>query len=193
MSSENKASPGAADFASRLLDREVDPAYRQEWTSVLMREKEKPHGEDFLSVVVFRIHGEWLALSTNAFKEICERRPIHSVPHRAGKVLLGLVNNRGRLRLCVALDRLLDIEESKEEGKAALSRMIVVENKADTWIFPCDEVVGIQHFPTRIVTNVPVTVAKSTANFLKGMLPREKLVGWIDEELLFSSLRRAVT
>ena len=39
-------------------------------------------------------------------------RPIHRVPHRTDRLLLGLANIRGELLLCVSLRELLGIEEN---------------------------------------------------------------------------------
>src|SRR5438445_8021579 len=61
------------------------------------------------SAVIFRIHSEWLALPTEAFQEVAERRRIHSLPHRRNGVVLGLVNIRGELLICVDLGRVLGI------------------------------------------------------------------------------------
>ena len=34
------------------------------------------------SAIIFRISGEWLGMPTQAFREIAERRAMHSLPHR---------------------------------------------------------------------------------------------------------------
>ena len=90
--------------AHRLLDRPLPEAYRQEWTRHFAQiEKVQPPARK--SAVVFRLKAEWLALPTHAFQEVGERRPIHSLPHRRDGIVLGLVNVRGELLVCVALDR----------------------------------------------------------------------------------------
>jgi chemotaxis-related protein WspD len=67
-------------------------------------------------VVIFRIGAEWLALPTPAFQEVAERRVIHTLPHRRHGVVLGLVNIRGELLICVSLGRLLGLAESKTQS-----------------------------------------------------------------------------
>jgi len=183
------------EFACKLLDREVQEDYKTEWTELLMRKKEELRTAP-ISVVMFRLQQQWLALSTTAFKEVCEVRPIHTLPHRSNNLLLGVVNIRGQLRTCVALGKMLEIEDAvaaKEANETCYQRLIVLENESDRWVFPADEVHGISHFEQSDVHNVPVTVSKSTANFLKGMLERDgKHMGFIDEELMFSGLRRVI-
>lgn len=183
------------EFACKLLDRDVQEDYRDEWTRLLMRQKEEMRQAP-ISVVMFRLQEQWLALSTDAFKEVCEVRPIHTLPHRSNNLLLGLVNIRGQLRTCVALDKMLEIEEVEDlhrTNEAVYQRLVVLEDQTDRWVFPADEVHGISHFEQSDVHNVPVTVSKSTANFLKGMLEHDgKHMGFIDEELMFSGLRRVI-
>src|SRR6185312_13730242 len=70
-----------------------------------------------LSAVFFRLGAEWFALSTHVFQEVAEHRRIHSLPHRRDGHLLGLINIRGELQLCVSLGRLLQIEHAQSDGK----------------------------------------------------------------------------
>lgn len=181
-------------YANVLLDRQPLMSYTQEWTDLLMKEK-KVSKEVLLNTgVVLRLGQEWMALSALVFKEVAENRLIHKLPHRSGPYFLGLANIRGRLRICVSLHKLLDIpaaQEKRESGDNFYEKMIVVERGTDFWVFPVDEVHGVFRFERGDLKNVPVTVAKSTANFLKGMLSWEnKRIGVLDEDLLLNSLRR---
>src|ERR1700754_1684934 len=47
------------------------------------------------SALVFRVADEWLALPTAALRHIEDLRPIHSLPHRRNRVVLGVVHVRG--------------------------------------------------------------------------------------------------
>jgi len=97
--------------AVALLDRESAAGDMAEWTTHFA--KPKPTTErDTQSVVIFRIGMEWLALPTSAVKEITDLRPIHSLPHRRGGVVLGLANVRGELLICVSLARVLGLERA---------------------------------------------------------------------------------
>ncbi len=95
--------------AHKLLDRPLPETYRQEWTRHFAQ-TEKALQPAKKSAVVFRLKAEWLALPTHTFQEVGERRPIHSLPHRRDGIVLGLVNVRGELLICVALDRFLGLE-----------------------------------------------------------------------------------
>ena len=69
-----------------LLDRPADQDYIANWSEQLKREKNRKH-ENMVSVVVFRIADEWLALSARLFQEVGEMRVVHRVPHSKTKVL----------------------------------------------------------------------------------------------------------
>ncbi len=99
-----------SDSASRLLDRKPEDGYIKEWTEGLRQPYHSENAGETLSVLVFRLGKEWLALPTIFFKEVMHRRPVHRIPHRSSKILLGIVNLNGELKLYVALHELLQIE-----------------------------------------------------------------------------------
>lgn len=94
--------------AVQLLDRPVTEERRREWTEHYGQER-KLSTPARISVVIFRLGSEWLALPTPAFQEVAERRRLHSLPHRRGGVVLGLVNVRGELLVCASLHRVLGL------------------------------------------------------------------------------------
>lgn len=184
-------------FADKLLSRKADQTYLQEWTNLLARPAVVAEGLATYPTVIFRLGGEWFGLSVFVFSEVCEKGEIHEIPHRRSKFLMGIINHNGQLRMCVDLHGLLDV--SKERGVehndliASYSRMIAISKDSDYWLFPVDEIFGIYHLKLNELENVPVSLAKSTSNFLKGIFTwNEKHVGWIDEELLLSSLKRSI-
>jgi chemotaxis-related protein WspD len=182
--------------AHKLLERVANEEYLAECASLLQKEK---HAEEIItehSVVIFRLGSEWLALSTLIFAEVTDKKSIHRIPHKSDGLLLGVVNLRGQLQLCISLPNILQIINGKkivEEKKEGRMKMIAIKKGNDRWIFPVDEVYGINRFNISELKNVPVTVTKSSANFLKAIIPWEdKNVGYIDEELLFMSLNRSI-
>jgi chemotaxis-related protein WspD len=182
--------------ANSLLAREPDNSYITEWTNLLAGES-NPKDTAETSIVVFRIGDEWLALSTYICKQVADRRHIHPIPHRGGKYLLGMVNLQGQLTLCVALNLLLEINAPDMAGKTtkelADKRFLAIQKDNETWVFPVSEIFGVLHTDLAKIENVPVTVSKSTANYLKGVIPWDhKNVSLLDEELLFYSLRRSL-
>jgi chemotaxis-related protein WspD len=148
------------------------------------------------SAFLFRVGGEWLALSTAALDEVADLRPIHSLPHRRSGVVLGLANVRGELIVCCSLAQLLGIEPLAEdsgprERRAALRRLLVVRERGLRLAFPVDEVHGTLRYDDGELKPAPSTVARATATYSRAVLPwRARAVGLLDEELLFHSLNR---
>lgn len=184
-------------IASHLFERSPTQEYIEEWTEALMQHPSPEKFKGALSVMVFRLGREWLALPTICFKEVAHRRPVHRIPHRSDKILLGIVNLNGELKLCVAAHQLLEIESFTLPGSNSFSyhydRMIAIAKEGDLWVFPVDEIDGIYDWDLAVIEKVPVNLSKSTANFLKGIMKMgNKSVGLLDEELLFSSLKRSI-
>src|SRR5262245_44684534 len=128
--------------ARSFFDRPAPSGYLTDWTR-LLAEPAAPTDSDEVSLVIFRLHGEWLALGTRVVAEVTPTRPIQRIPHRSGQVLAGLVNLRGQLQLCVTLHGLLgvdagggaDASRSQDGGPAALPRLVVIRKDAETWAF----------------------------------------------------------
>jgi len=175
---------------AQLLDRQLPPDYRLEWTQRFSQSK-PPLTTEKISVVVFRIAGEWLALSTQTFHEVTARRPIHSLPHRRNSVVLGLVNFRGELVICVSLARLLGIaqERGSEKSRQTGGWLMITEQEEGFLAFPVDEILGIHRHAPDELKALPATVANSGSNFTHGILSwQNHTVGCLDEDRLFSAL-----
>ncbi len=182
--------------ASSLFERAPPQEYTKELTEALMQRSSEQDRET-LSVLVFRLGQEWLALPTIFFKEVTRRRSVHRIPHRTSKILLGLVNLNGELQLCMALHHLLEIENSipphSNRTPYHQDRMIAITKERDLWVFPVDEIDGIYNWDLSDIENAPVNISKSTTNYIKGILKvADKSIGLLDEELLFSSLKRSI-
>jgi chemotaxis-related protein WspD len=179
-----------------LLEREPPADYLREWTQALTEEKDEDKTADTLSVLIFRLGREWLALPTHVCQEVAEMRPIHTLPHRSGLVLLGLVNIRGVIRLCVSLSELLGLEPADDSSRTANNNqqcLVVIARGSDHWVILVNELYGIQRLPLSAVRNAPVTVAKATPRLTKGVIDwQDKGVGYLDDELLFLALRKEV-
>jgi len=184
-----------AAAGAQLLDREAPPDYCRDWTQHFSREKNRSApGKN--SVVIFRLGAEWLALPTRTFQEVAEQRRVHSLPHRRHGVVLGLINVRGELLLCVSLGRLLGIERnpSMEKIQSVHQRLVVAEWQGNILTFPVDEIHGIHRYHSEELKPAPATVAKANPSFAAGLLAwKDKMVGCLDAELLFSTLNRSLT
>lgn len=194
MKDEDKEKQQKSGFnSSRLLERKAEQDYIDDWTNLLAKPIPYPQNFKYSPLVIFRIYDEWLALCTQVFVEIGEKRPLHTIPHRSNKILLGLINLRGQLRLCIALHNFLEIKprEGYEDILKNYQRILAIQKDGEFWAIPVHEVFGIYYCTPDSILNVPVTIAKSTANYLKGVITWEgNNVGYLDEELLFYSLRK---
>ena len=178
----------------QLLDRIPPSGYQREWTEHFARKKPATAPAK-ASALLFRISNEWLALPTQAFQEVAERRAIHSLPHRRQGIVLGLINVRGELVICVSLGRLLGIENvaPRETLRTIYDRLLVAHWDGQRLAFPVDEVHGIYRFELKEVKPPPATVSQSNQTFSRGILRwKERAVGYLDAELLFSTLNRSL-
>jgi len=187
--------PVFSQAGAQLLDRAPSPEHQREWTEHFAEPKaEKALGK--LSLVVFRIGSEWFALPTPILQEVAESRSVHSLPHRRRSVVLGLVNIRGELLICVSVGRLLGLERDtrKDKPRTSYERLVVASWNGQRLVFPVDEVGGIQRCHPHEFKEVPATVSKAAATFARGILSwKDKSVGCLDEELLFTALHRNLT
>ncbi|MDM8515371.1 chemotaxis protein CheW [Desulfobacterales bacterium HSG16] len=179
-----------------LLDRELSQEYRDEWTKVMATKKEEELFNT-ISVVIFRIEQEWLSIRTKVFAEVInpENLHSHSLPHRHNPVLIGIINIRGEIQLCVSLKDLLGIEgySTKKNSSKSYKRMMVMDKNDEKWVFPIDEIHGIHRVHPNTFQNVPVTVAKAQATFTKGIFKwNDKHVAFMDDDLLLFSLTKSV-
>ncbi|BAY32960.1 putative CheW protein [Nostoc carneum NIES-2107] len=192
--------PVYSNIGRQLLERTIPENYRHERTELFSQERADAKTltiAETLTVVIFRLQGEWLALSTQVFKESISPTLIHTLPHRSNQILRGLVNIRGELQLCISLTHLLNLETANTPT-ATLSpvvypRMAVVEKAGSVWVFSVDELYGIQRFQQRELRDTPNSMTAATHHFTKGFFYwREKSLGYLDEELLFTTLDKKV-
>lgn len=188
--------PVHAAAARVLLDRPAWPEYLRERTLQFARGR-LPVRPTRISVLVFRLGPEWLALPTVAFQEILERRSIHSLPHRRGGIVLGLVNVRGELVICVSLARLLGLEQRAAAGgsagppasNGAIPRLAVTLWTGSRLAFPVDEVHGVVRLAREEIHEPPATVGAGAATLTTGLFHwQERAVGFLDADGVFSRL-----
>jgi chemotaxis-related protein WspD len=182
-----------------LFDRALPPEYLDQCTRQLAEVEETVSGEA-ISLLVFRVGPEWLAIEAGLIVEVVEQRPIHRIPHRTNQLLLGLANIRGELHLCVSLRELLGIHlpEHEPESDSATSvrrqpRLLVTERGADRWVFPVDEVEGVRRVPAGAMENLPHTVQRSARYYSKAIFSDDrKRVGMLSVDRLFQALESTV-
>jgi chemotaxis-related protein WspD len=189
--------------ARTLLDVPAPAGFRQTATEHFARpaQAEPGHvaGADMQSVIVFRLRAEWYAIRTAVCMEIADLRPIHSLPHRRDAAVLGVVNVRGGLLVCVSLAVILgataqpDAIPTQSQRRAAVPRLLVARGTAGAVVFPVDEVQGMERFRARELKDVPATVAQAQATYTQALLPQgDRTVGLLDEQRLFYTVERAL-
>ena len=185
-----RSCPVFAQAGLGLLDRMPPEGYLERWTEVLATEKELLASNQ-ISVVVFRIGTELLALKTSFFQGISVYGTVHSLPHRKGGRLLGLVNIQGEILPCVSAASVIGVDADTESK--ARERLIVTQSDDGRWTFPVDEVLGVVRFDPAELVPPPVTVSKSEATFTRGMFNwHGDDIGLLDETLIFNALKRSL-
>ncbi len=184
--------PVFASAARAFFDRAAPADYLAEWTAVLSGPQESALCDaDSVSLLIFRLHGDWLALSTRSVVEVTSVRTVHRIPHRTNAILAGLVNLRGQLHLCVSLHGLLDVATpAGPPTHGAASRMVVIAQNAELWVFAADEVLGVHRVPRNVLRGAPSTLANPSVSFSQAVFGWEgRSVGFLDEQRVFSGLR----
>lgn len=196
----------------RLLERDVPSSYLQEWTNLLATAPAKATATlssggalkvkglpslTPIAILVFRLQSEWLALPAHLFKEMTPPTIIHTLPHRSNQILLGLVNIRGELQMCASLANLLNLETVQATIRTAspvvYERMMVIEREGECWVFPVDEIYGVERVQPDELRSTPTNVAKATNTYTKGLISwHDTHISFLDDELLFYTLTRRV-
>src|SRR5271157_2128269 len=194
----DRSCPVFALAARTFFDRPALERYLAEWTQWLAGSPVTVSLEagtsaalsdrDLVSVLIFRLGREWMAFPTQAIAEVTVPRPIHRIPHRSNAILIGLVNLRGQLQLCISLHGLLGLESpqssssqfhshgsnTETEKTAATgssptsgSRLIVLRNRErlESWIFEAEEILGVHRLPRSQMRSVSSTLANPEVSF----------------------------
>jgi len=186
-----------------LLERIAPPDYLDEWTEVLAEvappevdrrpEAIVPSAQN-QSFMLFQIGSECLALPVNCLQLITPPSGIHRVPHRPPEVLLGLVNIRGEILICVSLAALLGINPSEISSQTSgQPRWIVMGNPQQPWVSPVDEIYGIHRFSQQHF-QAPPSVVSQTIAYTQGITYwDDRKVNILDSNRIFKGIQQAIT
>ena len=205
-SPDPSAAPVSANMALEartFLNREPPPQYLEEWVQRLAQPEERVE-QDLQSLVIFQLRDEYLAVQTRSLVEVTLPQSIHTIPHRTNEVVLGLVNVRGQLRICVSAHGLLGVaspaanelthrSETSRVAKTETSqqRMLIIHERSEQWVFPVEAVLGVHRLPVSCFRPVPATFGKAGA-FSQAVFTWEShTVGYLDEARFISALRSA--
>jgi len=186
--------PVFAAAASELLDGGLPEGYVSGWTLHFAQPSREDQAHTH-SALIFRVGNEWLALSTRLFEEVADLRPVHTLPGRRNGIVRGLVNVRGELLVCVALDRLLGLHAAAPERQHAVAaRLLVLRHKQARTVFAADEVHGIHRFHARELKEPPATVTHADHRYTQALLTwNGQSVGLLDDELLCHAINRSLS
>ncbi|CAH1658490.1 Chemotaxis signal transduction protein [Hyphomicrobiales bacterium] len=190
--------PTHAQIARQLLDRPLPAGYREAWTRHFAgRAETGVEDAESDTVLIFRLGAEWLSLPASACREIAEPRPVHSLPHRRSGAVLGIVNVRGELLVCVSLPELLGIDATPlpQAGRriTAFRRLVVVGEEGRRSAFEVDEVHGLHAFDRSTLSAVPTTVGKAAASLVTGVIAwNDRSVGCLDGGRLVELIDRSI-
>ena len=186
--------PIYSSAAASLLDVEAPADYLRALTNIVARER-PPSAPVTHSAVIFRIAEERLAFSTANFREIADARPIRSLPHRRGGLVLGLVGVRGELLVCVSLRKLLGLSAAAgalERRSAWDHRLLVVERESNRFVIPVDEVYGVERYREADIQPAPLAARLGPTYATSVISWQNHAVGLLDDELLFQTLGRSL-
>jgi chemotaxis-related protein WspD len=182
--------PTFARAAADLFDAPADPAAALEAAEALAQPSDTSRHTD-RSAIRFRIGREWFALATGAFDEVVSPRVIHTLPHKRTPVLLGLVNVRGDLVICLSLARLMALEADEAPSRSA--RLLVLRGPSGRCAVPVDEVQHTCRYHDSQLMAPPATVARGASAFTAGLLPDgERMLSSLDAASLFDALDRCL-
>ena len=187
--------PVYREAASHLLDRELSAGDLLEATRrVAAPGAATERGSR--SIVIFRLASEWFSIPTTRFQEIAEDRVLHTVPHRRGGVIVGIVNVRGELLPCIALSVLLGVasDTGSRQRMGESGRVLILQDERGSLAFMADEVAGVHRFYPEELRPAPATVSKGSVSYTMGVLPwNGTTIGCLDDELLLYSVRKGVS
>jgi chemotaxis-related protein WspD len=179
--------PVFAAAARSFFDRPAPAEYLAEWSAALAQQAGRAD-RDQVSVAVFRLGPEWLALAVHALVEVAAPRPTHRVPHRSNAVLAGLVNLRGQLHLLMSLHGVLGLDADADGSPTR--RLVVLADHAERWVFAADEVAAVERLPRARLSKVPGTLANPAHALSQAVFEwHGRRVGLLDEQRVFNAFR----
>lgn len=144
------------------------------------------------SLLIFRLGEQWLAIATRCLAEVMPVSPIHVLPHRNSRGLLGVTNVRGTLVACLSLAELLDLDtqqDARRGERRVIPRMLILESDSGPLVTPVDEVSGIQRIPVARISNAKHDDKRTISRFTAGVLQwQEQSITLLDDEQLLQTM-----
>lgn len=185
--------PVHAAAGEALLEAPATDADIARWTTLVAAPLHRTDASARAGII-FRLGGEWLAISMAVVSEVLATAKIHTIPHRRLDVVFGIVNVRGELVPCASLAQILGSRAPADApASATYRRFLVLQLGEARFACPVDDVHGIHRFEEHDIRPLPSTIEKAAARFSRGVLAwNEHAVGLLDEETLGQMLSRSV-
>lgn len=170
---------------SELLHREPPSDYLRDWAALLSQPAvQAPPAQ--ISLFLFAIEDEKLALPVESLHEIVDPLRVHTVPNRRSDVLLGLVNLHGRLEICVTF---LPLLKNRPPQRTECRKMMVWGTAQRRYVTPVDQVIGVERFQAHALR--PAAAGVSTS--LRGIIFRNlEPIGLLDDSALHEGIQRSI-
>lgn len=144
------------------------------------------------SLLIFRLGEQWLAIATRCLAEVMPVSPIHVLPHRNSRGLLGVTNVRGTLVACLSLAELLGLEtqqDARRGERRVIPRMLILQSDSGPLVTPVDEVSGIQRIPVARISSAKHGDKRTISRFTAGVLQwQEQSITLLDDEQLLQTM-----
>lgn len=174
----------SAEQARWLFQRVPDQEYLDSCREALAQVPEAPTPTS--SYLVFRLGKQWFGIAAGCASQVSGALEIRAVPNRSAELLLGLVNWRGRLEICVSLYPLFIPQPGRPEGA---DTFLVLELSGDLYVTPVHQVTGIGRLPHHLIERPP-----QAATHVSGLVHWEgELISLVDPVSLQQTLRRMVS
>jgi chemotaxis-related protein WspD len=185
--------PVHAAAALALLDREPPAGTHAAWTAHFAEPPARTAAQP-RSIFVFRIGRDWLAAPASLVVEVAPERTIHSLPHRRGGALMGVVNVHGALVVCLSLGAVLGLDAAASTGERqfARARLLLIRHGDLRAACPVDEISGIHRVEPSALVDTPAALAGARACVAHVWSWNDGAVGVLDDGLLVQALRRSV-
>ncbi|MBV4492654.1 chemotaxis protein CheW [Pseudomonas oryzicola] len=144
-----------------------------------------------VSMLLFRLGEEWLALATASLAEIAPLQAVHSLPHQRSRVLQGVANVRGALVPCLSLADLLGVQpgSAEQRGGRATPRMLILAADGGPVVMAVEEIDGIHRLDPQLLDS-----GQDATRFTAAVLQwRGRSVRVLDDQHLLSAVQRSLS
>ena len=173
--------------AARLLDGCVPDLADEDTAAVPQPQPTGPQ----LTMLVFRLGDDWLALPTAGVEEVLPMAPVHGLPHGRSRTLLGVAQLHGALVACVSLPRLLGLDDGSPPTAAVRPRLLSLGCTSGAVLAPVDEVDGIHTIAQAAVHAKGTADARVLSQVARGVLQRgNRPITVLDAERFQQALTR---